>query len=205
MNFRVLAAILGLATLEVVTAVPAGYSTQYTRPFKKVYLQQVPCGQQAIPCYPNGRTFVLPSAPVAKVPLLRQIITTVTRKHDNLNVAHAERRRGLGIKYQAGPSLELEGSAGASEYAKRKGAEHSGNEYPYVYMQPAQELYVKPTERSTPEEHEKKLPSFTEYDRYNKANELPMQMLTINPIQVKEQMNNFECSISSNSATLQYQ
>ncbi|ORX88973.1 hypothetical protein K493DRAFT_306171 [Basidiobolus meristosporus CBS 931.73] len=147
MHFYILAAILGLVTLEVVTAVPAGYSSPYTQSFKKVYLRRVPCGQHAIPCHSNTRTFVLPSAPVAEVPLLRQVFTTVTRKHDNLNVAHAERGKGLNVKYQAGPSLELEGSAGASEYAKKKGAEHSedGTAYPYVYMQPEVE-YSAPVE-----------------------------------------------------------
>ncbi|ORX83993.1 hypothetical protein K493DRAFT_387594 [Basidiobolus meristosporus CBS 931.73] len=144
MRFTTFATIVSLVTLELVVAVPSGYTSSSAQPFKKVYLRRVPCGQQNTPCYHNTRAFVLPSAPVAKVPLLRQVFTTVTRKHDNVNTAHAESGKRLDVKYQAGPSLELEGSAGASEYARLKGAEH-----PYVYTQPTEDVeYSEPVEET---------------------------------------------------------
>ncbi|ORX97845.1 hypothetical protein K493DRAFT_300242 [Basidiobolus meristosporus CBS 931.73] len=151
MRFTTLAVVFGLVTLETVTAAPTAYTSPHIRPFRKVYLRPVPCGQQTTPCFPNTRTFILPTAPVAKVPLLRQVFTTVTKKHDSLNTAQAENGKGLNVKYQAGPSLELEGSADASEYDQDKEAEHSDNDssYPYVYMQPDQELqYAEPAEET---------------------------------------------------------
>ncbi|ORX93103.1 hypothetical protein K493DRAFT_302904 [Basidiobolus meristosporus CBS 931.73] len=151
MRFTTFAAIVSLVTLELVVAVPSGYTSSSAQPFKKVYLRRVPCGQQNAPCYHNARTFVLPSAPVAKVPLLRQVFTTVTQKHDNVNTAHAESGKGLDVKYQAGPSLELEGSTGASEYTRLKGAEHleDSSPYPYVYTQPNENVeYLEPVEET---------------------------------------------------------
>ncbi|ORX78052.1 hypothetical protein K493DRAFT_363113 [Basidiobolus meristosporus CBS 931.73] len=70
-----------------------------------------------------------------------KVFTTVTRKHDNLNIANANSNKGFNVKYQAGPSLELEGGAKALEYAKQKGAEHSDDSSfsPYVLMQPTQD------------------------------------------------------------------
>ncbi|ORX90185.1 hypothetical protein K493DRAFT_357137 [Basidiobolus meristosporus CBS 931.73] len=98
-------------------------------------------------CYQQVQVQPTVETPNVQVPLLRQVFTTVTRKHDNLNTANANSDKSLDVQFQAGPSLEVEGSASASEYAKQKGAEHSddGSGYPIVMVQPAQdETYSTP-------------------------------------------------------------
>ncbi|ORX69354.1 hypothetical protein K493DRAFT_309331 [Basidiobolus meristosporus CBS 931.73] len=97
--------------------------------------------------YQKVQVFPVFKAPNVQSVLLRQVLTTVTRKHDSLNIANANSNQGFSIKYQAGPSLELEGRGNALEYAKQKGAEHSddSSSHPYVLMQPTQDVqYTTP-------------------------------------------------------------
>ncbi|ORX84565.1 hypothetical protein K493DRAFT_320094 [Basidiobolus meristosporus CBS 931.73] len=98
-------------------------------------------------CHQNARVLPVVKPSNVQSPLLRQVFTTVTRKHDNLNIANANSNKGFNAKYQEGPSLELEGGANASEYAKQKGAEHSDDSSfsPYALMQPTQDVqYTTP-------------------------------------------------------------
>ncbi|ORX97154.1 hypothetical protein K493DRAFT_350252 [Basidiobolus meristosporus CBS 931.73] len=127
MRSFIVSLILGLASLQAIIAAPVPCSESCNREHRRVQ--------------PTVET------PNVQVPLLRQVFTTVTRKHDNLNTANANNDKSLNAQFQAGPSLEVEGSASASEYAKQKGAEHSedGSGYPIVMVQPAQdETYSTP-------------------------------------------------------------
>ncbi|ORX80713.1 hypothetical protein K493DRAFT_308267 [Basidiobolus meristosporus CBS 931.73] len=147
MRFTTAAVILALASLQLAGAAPIGCSSPCTSEYKRVHYRSSPCAQYAEGCYQNVQ--VLPTIKTTNIqaPLLRQVFTTVTRKHDNLNTANANSDKGFNAKYQAGPSLEAEGSASALEYAKQKEAEHSDDSYsnPYVFMQPTHDVqYSEP-------------------------------------------------------------
>ncbi|ORX73421.1 hypothetical protein K493DRAFT_321760 [Basidiobolus meristosporus CBS 931.73] len=147
MRSTTVAVILGLAALQVAVAVPIGCSSPCTREYRRVHYRSLPCAQYASDCYQNARVLPVVKTTNVQSPLLRQVFTTVTRKHDNLNIANANSNKGFNVKYQAGPSLELEGGANALEYAKQKGAEHleDGSFSPYVLMQPTQDIqYTTP-------------------------------------------------------------
>ncbi|KAK9759489.1 hypothetical protein K7432_017480 [Basidiobolus ranarum] len=49
------------------------------------------------------------------VPLLKQVFTTVTRKHDNLNSANINGQGYSDVQFQPGPSFDVEGSGVKSE------------------------------------------------------------------------------------------
>ncbi|ORX91986.1 hypothetical protein K493DRAFT_303661 [Basidiobolus meristosporus CBS 931.73] len=108
-----------------------------TREYRRVHYRSLPCAQYANNCYQNVR--VLPIVKTSNVPspLLRQAFTMVTRKHDTLSIANANSNKGFNVKYQAGPSLKLEGGANALEYAKQK---DDSSFSPYVLMQPTQDV-----------------------------------------------------------------
>ncbi|ORX84568.1 hypothetical protein K493DRAFT_307426 [Basidiobolus meristosporus CBS 931.73] len=123
MRSTTIAVILGLAANQVTVAAPIGCSSQCTREYRKIHYRSLPCAQYD--CCQNGR--VLPVVKTSNVQSLSlcQVFPAMIRKHDTLNIANANSNKGFNVKYQAGPSLELEGGANASEYAKQKGAEHS--------------------------------------------------------------------------------
>ncbi|KAK9687997.1 hypothetical protein K7432_014562 [Basidiobolus ranarum] len=51
------------------------------------------------------------SAQQTEIPLLKQVFTTVTRKHDNLSNANINGQGNSDLEYQSGPSFEVEGSS----------------------------------------------------------------------------------------------
>ncbi|ORX80394.1 hypothetical protein K493DRAFT_362234 [Basidiobolus meristosporus CBS 931.73] len=147
MRTFIVSLILGLASLQAAVAAPAPCSESCNREHRRVRYRRYSCSDQASNCYQQVQVQPTVETPNVQVPLLRQVFTTVTRKHDNLNTANANSDKSLDVQFQAGPSLEVEGSASASEYAKQKGAEHSddGSDYPTVIIQPAQdETYSTP-------------------------------------------------------------
>ncbi|ORX98349.1 hypothetical protein K493DRAFT_367750 [Basidiobolus meristosporus CBS 931.73] len=87
--------------------------------------------------YQNVRVLPVFKTPNVQSPLLRQVFTTVTRKHDSLNIANANSNKGFSVKYQAGAGLELEGRGNALEYAKQNDCSSFS---PYVLMQPTQDV-----------------------------------------------------------------
>ncbi|ORY03695.1 hypothetical protein K493DRAFT_334165 [Basidiobolus meristosporus CBS 931.73] len=147
LRFNTVAVSVGLTANQVAVAAPIGGSSQCTREYRRVHYRSLTCVQYANDYYQKVRVFPVFKAPNVQSALLRQVLTTVTRKHDSLNIANANSNQGFSIKYQAGPSLELEGRGNALEYAKQKGAEHSddSSSHPYVLMQPTQDvLYTTP-------------------------------------------------------------
>ncbi|KAK9729203.1 hypothetical protein K7432_000485 [Basidiobolus ranarum] len=58
-------------------------------------------------------------------PLLKQKFLTITRNHNNLNTAQAHKKKAARVKYQDGPSVELEG-----EQTGYKKYEHKGGSVP---------------------------------------------------------------------------
>ncbi|KAK9717433.1 hypothetical protein K7432_006215 [Basidiobolus ranarum] len=55
------------------------------------------------------------------VPLLKQRFVTITKNHNNLNTAQAAKKKNLGVKYQDGPSVELEGEQTGFKQHEYKG------------------------------------------------------------------------------------
>ncbi|ORX75882.1 hypothetical protein K493DRAFT_309105 [Basidiobolus meristosporus CBS 931.73] len=142
MRSTTIAVILDLAALQVAVAAPIGCSSPCTREYRRAHYRNLPCAQYASDCSKNIR--VLPVVKTANVqsPLFRQVFTTVTRKHDNLNITNANSNKGLNVKYQTALSPELEGGASALEYAKQK---DDSSSYPYVLMQSTQDVqYTAP-------------------------------------------------------------
>ncbi|ORX88652.1 hypothetical protein K493DRAFT_384728 [Basidiobolus meristosporus CBS 931.73] len=147
MRTFIVSLILGLASLQATIAAPVPCSESCNREHRRVRYRRYSCSDQASNCYQQVQVQPTVETPNVQVPLLRQVFTTVTRKHDNLNTANANSDKSLDVQFQAGPSLEVEGSASASEHAKQKSAEHSedGSGYPIVIGQPAQdETYSTP-------------------------------------------------------------
>ncbi|ORX93217.1 hypothetical protein K493DRAFT_302816 [Basidiobolus meristosporus CBS 931.73] len=141
MRAFIVSLILGLASLQAAVAAPVPCSESCNREHRRVRYRRYSCSDQARNCYQQVQVQPTVETPNVQVPLLRQVFTTVTRKHDNLNTANANSDKSLDVQFQAGPSLEVEGSA------KQKGAEHSedGSGYPIVMVQPAQdETYSTP-------------------------------------------------------------
>ncbi|ORX80391.1 hypothetical protein K493DRAFT_308339 [Basidiobolus meristosporus CBS 931.73] len=121
MRAFIVSLILGLASLQATIAAPVPCSESCNREHRRVRYRRYSCSDQASNCYQQVQVQPTVETPNVQVPLLRQ--------------------------FQAGPSLEVEGSASASEYAKQKGAEHfeDGSGYPIVMVQPAQdETYSTP-------------------------------------------------------------
>ncbi|ORX65302.1 hypothetical protein K493DRAFT_343282 [Basidiobolus meristosporus CBS 931.73] len=142
MHFITVAVILDLAANQDAAAAPIGYSFPCTREYRRDHRRSLLCVQYANDCYQNVRVLPVVKTPNVQSPLLRQVFTTVTRKHVNLNIANASSNKGFSIKYQAGPSLEPEGGANTFEYAKQK--DYSSFS-PYVLMQPTQDVqYTTP-------------------------------------------------------------
>ncbi|ORX98355.1 hypothetical protein K493DRAFT_367762 [Basidiobolus meristosporus CBS 931.73] len=133
---------VGLAANQVAVAAPIGCSSPCTHEYRRVHYRSLPCVQYATDCYQNVRVLPVFKTPNVRSPLLRQVFTTVTRKQDSLNIANANSNQGFNVKYQAGPSLKLEGRGNALEYAKQK--DYSSFS-PYVLMQPTQDIqYTTP-------------------------------------------------------------
>ncbi|ORX89636.1 hypothetical protein K493DRAFT_305585 [Basidiobolus meristosporus CBS 931.73] len=132
----------GLAANQVAVAAPIGCSSPCTREYRRVHYRSLPCVQYATDYHQNVRVLSVFKTPNVRSPLLRQGFTTVTRKQDSLNIANANSNKGFNVKYQAGPSLKLEGRGNALEYAKQK--DYSSFS-PYVLMQPTQDVqYTTP-------------------------------------------------------------
>ncbi|KAK9701437.1 hypothetical protein K7432_018644 [Basidiobolus ranarum] len=125
MRFTSISLILAVASLRTVITTPLGCSSPCTGTIGRVYYRSLPCEQQTIGCNQNVQVQPIIKAASTHTPLLRQVFTTITRKHDNLNTASASHRKGINFKYQTGPSLEAEGNAIAWQYAKQKGSESS--------------------------------------------------------------------------------
>ncbi|KAK9766269.1 hypothetical protein K7432_004761 [Basidiobolus ranarum] len=86
-----------------------------------------PCVQQGYLCNQSVQTRPISSTfqtSVIRSPILKQVFTTVTRKHDNLNTAQTSNKKGIRIKHQDGPSVEAEGEHVTSVYSKASGGEH---------------------------------------------------------------------------------
>ncbi|KAK9761625.1 hypothetical protein K7432_013344 [Basidiobolus ranarum] len=81
-----------------------------------------------------------------QTPILKQVFTTITKKHDNLNTADAKGKKNIRIKYQTGPSVEVEGEFTKSASTKQSESDSPSNsayiqstqEHPYVQMVPEQ-------------------------------------------------------------------
>ncbi|ORX93481.1 hypothetical protein K493DRAFT_302638 [Basidiobolus meristosporus CBS 931.73] len=147
MRFTIIAVILGLAAPQVAVAAPIGCSSPCTCEYRMIHYRSLLCAQYVNNCYQKVQVLPVVKTFNVQSPLLRQVFTTVTRKHNNLNIAKANSNKYLKVKYQTGPSLELEGQGNALEYAKQKGAEHSddSSSYPYILMQPTQDVqYTTP-------------------------------------------------------------
>ncbi|ORX93277.1 hypothetical protein K493DRAFT_302777 [Basidiobolus meristosporus CBS 931.73] len=147
MRTFIVSLILGLASLQATISAPVTCSESCNREHRRVRYRRYSCLGQASNCYQQAQAQPTVETPNVQMPLLRQVFTTMTRKHDNLNTANANSDKSLDVQFQAGPSLEVDGSAGASEYAEQKGAEHSedGTNYPIAIAQRAQgETYPTP-------------------------------------------------------------
>ncbi|ORX73424.1 hypothetical protein K493DRAFT_309260 [Basidiobolus meristosporus CBS 931.73] len=133
---------VGLAANQVAVAAPIGCSSSCTREYRRVHYRSLPCVQYATDYHQNVRVLAVFKTPNVRSPLLRQVFTTVTRKQDSLSIANANSNKGFNVKYQAGPSLKLEGRGNALEYAKQKAYSSFS---PYVLMQPTQDVqYTTP-------------------------------------------------------------
>ncbi|ORX75681.1 hypothetical protein K493DRAFT_309135 [Basidiobolus meristosporus CBS 931.73] len=142
MRSTTIAVILGLAANQVAVAAPIGCSSPCTREYRRVHYRSLPCVQYANDYYQNVRVLPVFKTPNIQSPLLPQAFTTVTRKHDSLNIANASSKKGFSVKYQAGPSLELEGWGNALEYVKQNDCSSFS---PYVLMQSTQDVqYTTP-------------------------------------------------------------
>ncbi|ORX69356.1 hypothetical protein K493DRAFT_321802 [Basidiobolus meristosporus CBS 931.73] len=127
MRSTTITVILGLAANQVAVAAPIGCSSPCTREQRRVHYRSLTCAQYANDCYQNVRVLLIVKT--------FNVFTTVTRKHDNLNIANANSNKGLN------------GGANALEYAKQQEAEHSddGSLSPYALMQPTQDVqYTTP-------------------------------------------------------------
>ncbi|KAK9685131.1 hypothetical protein K7432_015617 [Basidiobolus ranarum] len=138
--------------------VPVSYYPHQYSP--QVYGHYVgsPCIQQGYLC---SQTRVVPAV---SVPILRQKFVTTTRKHDNLNTAKASNKKSARVKYQDGPSAEIEGEQTASVYAKKRSGDHAfnpvfgqeqfGQVLPYTQTEPIQSeqsnLSIEQSEQSNP-------------------------------------------------------
>ncbi|ORX78059.1 hypothetical protein K493DRAFT_363117 [Basidiobolus meristosporus CBS 931.73] len=122
MRFITVAVILGHATIQDAVDAPIGCHSPCTREYRRVHYRSLPCAQYANDCYQNVRVLPVVKTSNAQSPLLLQVFSTVTRKHDSLNIANASSNKGFNVKYQVRPSLDLEGGANALEYAKQKEA-----------------------------------------------------------------------------------
>ncbi|ORX93399.1 hypothetical protein K493DRAFT_302691 [Basidiobolus meristosporus CBS 931.73] len=107
--------------------------------YRRVRCRSSSCSNHENDCYQKVQPTVETSN--VQVPLFRQVFTTVIGKHENLNTASTNSDKRLDVRFQADPSLEVDDSAGVSEYAKQKRASNSedGSSYPIVMVQPAQD------------------------------------------------------------------
>ncbi|ORX91984.1 hypothetical protein K493DRAFT_303660 [Basidiobolus meristosporus CBS 931.73] len=118
------ALILGLASLQATIAAPVLCSKSGKCEHRRFHYCRYSCLDQVSNCYLQVQVQPTVETPKVQVPLLCQVFTSMTRKHDNLNTANANSDKSLNVQLQAGPSLEVEGSGRTSKYAKQKGAEH---------------------------------------------------------------------------------
>ncbi|ORX95717.1 hypothetical protein K493DRAFT_301317 [Basidiobolus meristosporus CBS 931.73] len=138
--------ILALVSLQTTIAAPVPCSS-CSRKYRRVRQRSSRCSDQESNCHSSDQVQPIVEVPNVQAPLLRQVFTTVTRKNDNLNTANANSDKSLNVKYQAGPSLEAEGEAIATEFAKQKGDSSSADDssYPVVVVQPSQDVqYATP-------------------------------------------------------------
>ncbi|ORX98104.1 hypothetical protein K493DRAFT_300103 [Basidiobolus meristosporus CBS 931.73] len=107
---------------QVCSAVPVYYTQMYPR-----YAPRM-CVKRGYLCGYGTRGRYMPymiSKPATYDPLMRQMFTTVTRQHNTLNTAKASHNTGFNAKYQAGPSMEMQGMSSAMMRGKEYGGEMS--------------------------------------------------------------------------------
>ncbi|KAK9674793.1 hypothetical protein K7432_016880, partial [Basidiobolus ranarum] len=122
----------------VVSATPVNYFAPRVNAPAATHYSNGPCEQQRGACEQGPQMQQTPSffaSGSTQAPVMKQVFTTITRKHDNLNTAEANHKKSINIKYQTGPSVEVEG-----EFTKSASAKQSGSEAPsssgYVQSEP---------------------------------------------------------------------
>ncbi|KAK9711802.1 hypothetical protein K7432_007571 [Basidiobolus ranarum] len=98
--------------MHTISAIPVRYFDYGDQPCT---LQFSPCAQHYHPqlMYSEGES------QYNRFPVMKQVFTTITRKHSNLNTAKASRKHSMNVKYQSGPSVEAEGEQTAAAYGKK--------------------------------------------------------------------------------------
>ncbi|KAK9721710.1 hypothetical protein K7432_003216 [Basidiobolus ranarum] len=126
-----------LATIAVlvytVSAVPVDYFS---------YGDQ-PCTLQFGLCAHRMQPQLMKVKKHTRFPMMKQSFGFATRKHHSLNTAMASSKRGMNIKYQAGPHAEVESEHTSSAYGKYMGMKEPamGEEYQSAMMMPMQGEY----------------------------------------------------------------
>ncbi|KAK9728490.1 hypothetical protein K7432_001031 [Basidiobolus ranarum] len=110
----------------VASATPVNYFAPRVNALAATHYSNGPCEQQLSACKQGPQMQQAPlffASGSTQAPVLKPVFTTITRKHDNLNTAEANHKKSISIKYQTGPSIEVEGEFTKSASAKQRGSE----------------------------------------------------------------------------------
>ncbi|KAK9663741.1 hypothetical protein K7432_017990 [Basidiobolus ranarum] len=128
------------ALILATDATPVNYFAPGANAFATTRYNDRTCEQHLGPCEQGPQMQQAPlffASENTQTPVLKQVFTTITRKHDNLNTAEAKRKKNISIKYQTGPSVEVDG-----EFTKSASAKQSESDTPFDsgYIPSTQEL-----------------------------------------------------------------
>ncbi|KAK9700966.1 hypothetical protein K7432_011963 [Basidiobolus ranarum] len=90
------------ALILVIDATPVNYFTPGANALATTRYSDKSCEQHLGPCEQGSQTRQAPlffATENSQTPVLKQVFTTITRKHDNLNAAEAKRKKNISIKY----------------------------------------------------------------------------------------------------------